>query len=380
MPEKKPPLPKPREPLTTAGEALAEMILQNGPVSVATFMEVAGSHYYAAKDAFGVDGDFITAPEISQMFGEMLGAWVVDAWMQMGKPDRAQLLELGPGRGTLAADIMRTISAWPDCKAAFSLHLVETSPLLRQKQAELLIKHQPTWYERLEDVPGGLCFVIANEFLDALPIRQFEKTGGIWQERGIGFDAASGSFYFTPCAATAPVIVPPEFRNEPDGSIFEVSDASIHIMLDVAKRVAEYGGAALLVDYGHAARGIGDTLQTLHKHTFTQVLGQPGRDDITAHVDFVACAEAVADKVTVHGPVMQGEFLRGLGITQRAEALGAPATDDQRKDINAALHRLVSPTAMGRLFKVLGLTAKESNIKPAGFNESDGHEVSDDGP
>jgi len=376
-PEAKPAEPPP---LTAAGEKLAAMIKQDGPVSIATFMDVAGSHYYAAKDAFGVEGDFITAPEISQMFGEMLGAWVVDAWMQMGKPDRAQLIELGPGRGTLAADVMRTISAWPDCKAAFSLHLVETSPLLRQKQAELLIKHQPTWYEKLEDVPGGLCFVLGNEFLDALPIRQFEKTGGIWQERGVGFDEKNNAFHFTPCASTAPVMVTPEFRNAPDGSIFEVSDASIHVMNEIARRVAEFGGAALLVDYGHAERGLGDTLQTLHKHTFTHVLGQPGRDDITAHVDFAACAASVAEIVTVHGPVTQGEFLRGLGISQRAEALGAPATDDQRKDINAALHRLVSPSAMGRLFKVLGLTAKGSSIKPAGFSEGDTHEVSDDEP
>ncbi len=363
----------PPEGLTPAAEKLIARIQNDGPVSVAEFMQVAASHYYAAKDAFGVDGDFITAPEISQMFGEMIGAWLVDSWMQLGKPPQIKLIELGPGRGTLAADVMRTISAWPDCKAAFSLHLVEASPLLRQKQAELLIRHSPTWYETLDEVPEGLCFIIANEFLDALPIEQFVKTADGWRERGVGFQ--DGAFAFT---LLQPASVPAEFAQAPEGSIFETNRASLGVITEIAERLSQNGGAALLIDYGHKKRGIGDTLQSLHKHKFSPALAHPGRDDITAHVDFAACAAAAAPLVNIHGPVTQGDFLTRLGIVQRADALSEKADSEQRKLIEAALHRLVSPSAMGRLFKVLGLTAKESSIIPAGFSEGDGHEVSDD--
>ncbi len=364
----------PPEALTPAAEKLVARIKEAGPVSVAEFMQIAASHYYAARDAFGVEGDFITAPEISQMFGEMIGAWLVDSWMQLGKPAAVKLIELGPGRGTLAADVMRTISAWPDCKAAFSLHLVEASPLLRQKQAELLIRHAPTWYETLVEVPEGLCFIIANEFLDALPIEQFIKTSQGWRERGVGFE--DGKFVFTLLGSAN---VPAEFLDAPESSIFETSTASLAVMAEISNRLAQNGGAALLIDYGHKKRGIGDTLQSLHKHQFSPALAHPGRDDITAHVDFAACADVAAPLVNVHGPVKQGEFLSRLGIVPRAEALGEKADDDQRRLIEAALRRLVSPSAMGRLFKVLGLTAKGSSIKPAGFSKGDGHEVSDDG-
>ena len=362
------------ETLTPAAEKLAARIKNAGPVSVAEFMQVAASHYYAAKDAFGVEGDFITAPEISQMFGEMIGAWLVDSWMQLGKPADVKLIELGPGRGTLAADIMRTISSWPDCKAAFSLHLVEASPLLRQKQAELLIRHAPTWYETLEEVPVGLCFIVANEFLDALPIEQFVKTAAGWRERGVGWEG--GKFVFTLLGAAD---VPVEFANVPEGNIFETSSASIAVMKNISCRIEQNGGAGLLVDYGHVTRGLGDTLQSLHHHKFSPALAHPGRDDITAHVDFAACAEAAGARARVHGPVTQGEFLARLGIVQRAEALAEKADEGQRWLIEAALQRLVSPSAMGRLFKVLGLTANGSSIKPAGFSEDNGHEVSNDG-
>jgi len=363
---------------SAAAERIATAIAAEGPLTVARFMEIAASHYYASKDAFGAAGDFITAPEISQMFGEMIGAWIVDTWMQMGKPETAQLIELGPGRGTLAADIMRTISAWPDCRAAFTLHLVETSPLLRQKQADILMKYSPTWYERLEEVPLGTGFIVANEFLDALPIRQFERRDGQWLERHVSYDAGAHKFLFTLLPPKAPPAIPSAFSEAAEGSIFETSPATLDVMRQIATRVAEAEGAALLVDYGHVKQGIGDTLQTLRHHKYSPVLEAPGQDDITAHVDFAACAEAAAPLARVVGPITQGEFLISLGIEARAAALSEKANENQQKEIGAALHRLTGPEAMGRLFKVMALLPLQSEVRPAGFGEGESHEVSDD--
>ena len=362
MPEKTHPKPKP-EP-NAARTALIARIGQEGQISVAEYMAVAAAHYYAGRDPFGVKGDFTTAPEISQMYGEMLGAWLIDAWMQLGKPEAAQLIELGPGRGTLAADIMRTISTWPDCKAALSLHLVETSPLLRQQQSDVLKDFNPTWHEKVEDVPDGIGFIIANEFFDALPIRQFEKIKGKWHERFVGYEAEKDKFFFIaePCNGA-------DLPDAPDGSVFETSPASFAVLEEMSRRIEKHGGAALIVDYGHIHAGFGDTLQTLRRHKFSPVLDSPGGDDITAHVDFNAFRIAAESRLQIHGPVEQGAFLTGLGIMQRAEAMRAKANDKQRKDIDLALHRLVVPTEMGQLFKVLGLTQKGSTIRPAGFGE-----------
>lgn len=359
--------PKP-EPDATRAELTAR-IVRDGMISVADFMEVAAQHYYAGRDPLGVKGDFTTAPEISQMFGEMIGAWVIDAWMQLGKPAQAQLVELGPGRGTLAADMMRTIAAWPDCRAAMSLHLVETSPLLRQSQAVALKDCRPTWYDRLSDVPKGLSFIIANEFFDALPIRQFEKKDGKWLERCVGLDAATGKFFFTTREAP-PMGMPPAW----EGSVFEDSPASVAVMREIAQRIEDEDGAALVIDYGYTRPGFGDTLQTVRKHKFSGVLENPGGDDITAHVDFDALKRAAQKLGVVHGPVEQGAFLSVLGILQRAEALRCKADDRQRKDIDLALHRLVAPSEMGRLFKVMAMTRKGGTVNPAGFVEEHGVE------
>lgn len=343
---------------------LADRIRKGGPVSVAEYMEVAAQHYYAGRDPFGVKGDFTTAPEISQMFGEMLGAWIIDAWMQMGKPERAMIVELGPGRGTLAADIMRTIAAWPDCAAAMSLHLVENSPLLRQSQAAALKQFNPTWYEKIDEVPEGLAFFVTNEFFDALPIRQFEKKAGRWQERCVGYDVDQDRFFFTlrPCDCSD---LPPAW----EGSVCERSPAAINVMEQIAARIDAQGGAALIIDYGYVKPGFGDTLQTVRRHKFSDVLENPGGDDITAHVDFPALKSAAEKRLRVLGPVEQGSFLTALGIMQRAESLRAKANDEQRREIDIALHRLVAPGEMGQLFKVMGLLKKDSSIHPAGFDE-----------
>ncbi len=358
-------------PETDFAAALIKRIGHAGPVSVADYMQACVSEYYARAAVFGTAGDFITAPEISQMFGEMIAAWLTDLWLQAGKPDQVNLVELGPGRGTLMVDIMRTLANWPDFKNAIQIHLVETSPTLREKQAIALNTYTPHWHDSLRTVPQGMTFVVANEFLDALPIHQLQKVKGEWHERCVGFDGAK--FFFTHRALPAGLklsdFMPADFMAAPDNSIFEVSPASLGVVAEVAARLKQSCGAALFIDYGHDRSGLGDTLQAVEKHTYADVLEKPGQRDITAHVDFAACVTAAQDAggVRVHGPCTQGAFLTRLGIATRANALRAGAEDVSL--IEAALSRLIAPNHMGVLFKVLGLSAAASNLDPAGFSD-----------
>ena len=366
---------------------IAKLIRQRGPMSVAEYMGMAAEAYYKTQNPFGVAGDFTTAPEVSQMFGELVGLWLTDVWMQAGKPAEVKLIELGPGRGILAADIMRTISPWPELKKAVSLHLVETSVRLREIQADILKDYRPQWYDRFTDVPAGFSLIVANEFFDALPVQQFVKTERGLQERFVGYDEGKDSFFFTTkyphpnllpegegtCAHPPPLPLGEEGarrRREGEGTsdaILESSPLSQTITRQIATRIAEHGGVALIADYGHVESGIGETLQALSKHKYVDPLENPGEYDITAHVDFSALKKAAEGYVTVAGPVTQGEFLRTLGIAARAEVLCEKATDAQRKDIMSALQRLTAEKEMGRLFKVMALLDKSANIEPAGF-------------
>lgn len=362
---------------------IAARIQEQGPITVAEYMETAAAHYYATRTPFGEEGDFTTSPEISQMFGEMIGAWLVDIWLQMGQPENVQLIELGPGRGTLMADIMRTISSWPAFKSSVSIHMIENSPQLRQAQATTLKNYRPTWYDRLDEVPAGLNFIVANEFFDALPIHQFKKVKGEWKERAVDYDEVENTFRFTtvPLDFDVASIMPEGFLKAPDGCIFEVSPSSLSVLDQISARISENGGAALIVDYGHSETGLGDTLQSVAAHNYSDALENPGTKDITAHVDFATFKTVASQRVRVHGPVTQGEFLKSLGIEQRGESLAANATDEQRRDIIHALQRLTATAEMGSLFKVMGLTPHSSDVRPAGFNESEeGDEISDDTP
>jgi NADH dehydrogenase [ubiquinone] 1 alpha subcomplex assembly factor 7 len=357
-------------------QLIADRIRQEGPMSIADYVGMALGHpehgyYISQENIIGAKGDFTTAPEISQMFGEMIGLWLVDAWLQSGKPENIKLIELGPGKGTLAADVLRTVSAWPEFKATMTLHLVETSPRLRQKQFEVLKAWQPTWYDRLEEIPVGPCFIISNEFFDALPVHQLEKTAHGWEERRIGWNEERQEFFFTtaPLSFDVTPLMPGDFLNAAEGSVFETSPVELSVLEEMCRRIAEYGGAGLIVDYGHVAPGLGDTLQAVSKHKYSNVLENPGLKDLTAHVDFGMFKMVAEQAVRVHGPVEQGEFLKSLGIIQRAETLCARATKNQRKDIDAALHRLTAPTAMGGLFKVMGLTPKGKAFNVSGFGE-----------
>ncbi|MFH1158848.1 MAG: SAM-dependent methyltransferase [Pseudomonadota bacterium] len=355
-------------------ELLAERIRREGAIPVAEYMELAAEAYYKSKNPFGAEGDFITAPEISQMFGEMIGVWLADIWMQMGRPERVNLLEMGPGRGTLAADILRAIAAWPDFKSAVTVHLVETSPRLRDIQAEALKGHRVEWHGTFSEVPEGVCLVVANEFFDALPVRQFEKADGEWKERCVGYDEEKKSFYFTTASVDFDIEgwIPEEFLQAPEGSIFESSPASLCLLDEISVRISKQGGAALIIDYGHDVSGLGDTLQAVSKHKYANPLENPGEKDITAHVDFGAFKTVAGKHVSVRGPVMQGQFLMSLGIGMRAEKLAKNANVRQRQDVMAALRRLLGSSEMGRLFKVMALTRKKAIIRPAGL----GHVIS----
>ena len=350
---------------------LAQRIAADGPISVADFMAQALSHpefgYYQGKDPFGIAGDFTTAPEISQMYGELVGLWCANSWLALGKPTPFILAELGPGRGTLMADALRALETIPACRAAVRVHLVETSLAMRQRQRQALPDGDVTWHDRIDDLPMMPVIFIANEFFDALPVEQFVRHDENWRQRLV--DRNEDGFVFTPAPTPyagehlpASAALPAE-----NGAVVESSPASLQIAAEIARRVRSLSGAALIVDYGHAAAAIGETLQAVHRHAYAPVLKQPGTADLTAHVDFSALAAAArAAGATCWGPIGQGEFLRRLGIETRAATLTAAATPQQKVDIEAALERLIGDAQMGTLFKVLAIGGGTAG-PPAGF-------------
>ncbi|QJE73437.1 class I SAM-dependent methyltransferase [Aerophototrophica crusticola] len=360
--------------MTTAlQDIIARRIALAGPLSVAEYMALCLGHpqhgYYMTRDPLGAAGDFTTAPEISQMFGELLGLWAAQCWIQMGQPGSVQLVELGPGRGTLMADALRATARLPGFHQAVRLHLVETSPVLRQRQAAALGKYGPNWHDRLAEVPDGPMLLLANEFFDALPVRQFQKgPRGRWAERKVGLDDAGNlSWKLDPTAGDA--LVHPSLRAAPEGSMVEICPAGVAIAAEIGARLAAHPGAALFVDYGYAGPAVGDTVQALRRHAFVPVLEAPGEADLTAHVDFTALGEAAATAgAAAYAPVPQRDFLISLGIEQRAAALKRLATPVQAGDIDAALHRLVGDVSMGRLFKAQAL-ASPGLPAPAGFEQ-----------
>ena len=310
-------------------------------------MARAAAAYYAARDPFGAKGDFTTAPEISQAFGECLGLWAAVVWEQMGRPSPVLLVELGPGRGTLMADALRAIGSMvPAFRVALRLHLVEQSPLLRAAQGRALAGAAPNWHDTIGTLPPGPALILANEFLDALPIRQFVRRGVAWREHFV----ADGAFLELPAENA-----PPLPATAPEGAIQEVSESCRAVAATLGARLAKQGGAALFLDYGPARSGLGDSLQALSAHRRADPLAPPGTVDITAHVDFQAVAEAGrAAGAAAQGPVPQGLFLQSLGLVTRAAALARLAPAQAGHQLSAA-QRLVSSEGMGRLFKVLAL-------------------------
>ncbi len=356
-------------------------IREDGPITVARYMDIClgDPHfgYYRTRDPIGACGDFVTAPEISQMFGELVGLWCAHVWTTMGSPANFKLVELGPGRGTLMGDLLRASRAVPGFIDAANIHLVEISPVLRAQQAETLQPSgaRPSWHDRLEDVPPGPTLLIANEFFDALPIRQIERTQGGWHERLIGLGAVPGNadentgtsglaFGLSPDPLTGALPDAANVEVTP-GTVVEFCAPAVHISSLVASRLARDNGAALVIDYGYRGPATGDTFQALGGHRYVSVLERPGNVDLTAHVDFSNLARpAAAAGARVYGPIEQGSFLDAVGIGLRARRLKANATAKQASDIDAAVERLTAPQQMGQLFKVLAMTAPGLPVPP----------------
>jgi NADH dehydrogenase [ubiquinone] 1 alpha subcomplex assembly factor 7 len=312
------------------------MIRTNGAITVEQYMGLCNAHYYATRDPLGAAGDFTTAPEISQMFGEIVGAALAECWLRGRAPADAAYVELGPGRGTLAADALRVLR-----QAGFAgeVHFVEMSPALRAAQS--LRTPEAHWHETLDDVPAVPLLLVANEFFDALPVRQWVAA----EERRVGIDGDRLAFTTT-------------------GPVREDSPARGAVMAAIARHVADQGGMALIVDYGHAQSGEGDTLQAVRRHGYADVLANPGEQDLTAHVDFEALAKAAAD-ARVTKPIGQGKWLERLGLGVRAGAL-ASAHPGRAPAIAAERARLCDPAEMGELFKVMAVYSPDWPV-PAGF-------------
>ena len=351
--------------MTPLAEKLGRQIRATGPMTVADYMRAClldpDLGYYTGRDPLGAAGDFTTAPEISQMFGELLGLSLAQAWLDQGAPAPFLLAELGPGRGSLMADVLRATRAVPGFHDAMRLSLVEASPVLRAEQARRLDRFRPAWFDNLADLPDGPLFLLANEFFDALPVRQFVADGAGWRERML--TVVDGGLAFA-LAPPAPLPAPPDVA--PVSGILETCAPAEALAGDIGARLAADGGAAIIVDYG-GWHSDGDTLQSVSAHEKTGPLAMPGQADLTAHVAFGALARAAAAAGAAHGPlVAQGTFLERLGIVARARQLAAGLAEPALSAHVAAHRRLTHPQEMGQLFQGLAIHAG-SAAPPPGF-------------
>ncbi len=335
---------------------MARLIETGGPICVAEYMALANAHYYASRDPLGAAGDFTTAPEISQMFGELAGLWLADLWVRAGRPDNVRYVELGPGRGTLAADALRAMRS---AGLEPPVHFVETSPMLRKAQAAAV--SNASWHDDVASLPEGApLLIVANEFFDALPTRQLIATESGWRERLVVREGER----FRPVAgpSVGSAAIPEHIRNAPSGTVLETSPTSVAVVRQLAHLLIEAGGAALIVDYGHERTSAGETLQAVARHAFVDPWSEPGERDLTVHVDFEALGSAARDMgLLVFGPRTQGEWLEAMGIGARAASL-AKASPHRAAEIEDARLRLISPDQMGSLFKAMALV-------PAGWPE-----------
>ncbi len=353
--------------MTPLARKLAAEIRANGPVGVDRLVELAlddPEHgYYRTRDPIGLDGDFITSPEISQTFGEIIGAVLAYQWQVMGSPAPVHLVELGPGRGTLAADILRAFRPVPGLLAAVRLHLVETSPVLRARQKATLERQQPHWHDTLQTVPEGPLLLVANEFFDALAVRQFSYTGADWHERRVATDAAGNLRFVSGEPVQRPIGAP---VNPAEGDIFEVGEAAGAIAHEIGGRLARAPGTALIIDYGHAASGFGDTLQAVRRHRYAPILEGLGESDLTTHVDFAALGAAIREGGANAWPtVTQSAFLRANGILLREASLVKNKDPETAAQVRSGIRRLIDETGMGQLFKVLAATSPGVSCPPS---------------
>ena len=356
---------------------IARRIRAEGPLTVAAYMAMAlhdpVGGYYARRDLIGAGGDFTTAPEISQIFGELIGLWCAELWQRIGRPNPVVLAELGPGRGVLMNDFLRAAGTVPEFRRALRLNLVETSPALRPEQEKRLGQAQPVWVTRIEDLPDGPMLLIANEFLDALPIRQFVRGKIHWSERVVTLDPENRPgdrlvFVDGPESPAATVFVPESLRHRAPGTVVEICPGALALASALAARLARRPGAALFIDYGYFASAPGPTLRAVRQHRPVSALAAPGTADLSAHVDFAAFAEAArACGAETHGPVPQRRFLAALGAELRLAALSVRATPTQQRALESGVRRLLDPCEMGDLFKVIALVSP-GLPPPAGFD------------
>jgi len=347
-----------------------------GPMPLRQFMTLCLTHpehgYYMGRDPFGRAGDFMTSPEISQVFGELIGLWAASVWHLMGQPENVRLVELGPGRGTMMLDALRAAQVVPAFRSAIVLHLVEVSPALRARQQKALggIDIPVMWHQSLDELPEGPAIILANEFFDAMPVHQAIKQFNGWYERVIEI-GSDGNLTFGIANELIPLfdqLVPQSVRDAPIGAIYEWRTDNLPLLL--GQRLARQGGAALIVDYGHVKSEVGETLQAVAGHAHVNPLQSAGEIDLTAHVDFEAFAQAAESMgARVHGPIEQAKFLRNLGVEKRAQALTAYAPPEKIETINAAIGRLLGEgrTDMGKMFKALAVADPSLGALP-GFD------------
>ncbi|KAI8585330.1 S-adenosyl-L-methionine-dependent methyltransferase [Geranomyces variabilis] len=370
---------------------MLEQIRFGGPMSVAQYMRSALTHplggYYMKRDVFGAAGDFTTSPEISQMFGELIGIWFITHWQALGSPNDIQIVEMGPGRGTLMADMLRALGSFPQVmKTIRGVHMVDASPHLRQMQAKMLepsadvnedtttVKRQDGlavhWHESLDTVPEGVCTMfIAHEFFDAMPVYKFQLTDAGWREIMVTIDESPDSphhFAFVlsegPTKASKTIMAYENFQNKYKvGDRIEVAPDSYAVSNRIAKRIKESGGGALFVDYGRDY-ALGDSLRGIAKHDFVNVLSTPGEADISADVDFRFLRESTKDLAAAHGPITQSTFLRSMGIAARMKMLLKDADAQKRRDLASGFDRLISPEGMGTVYKFLAITPLDSPV------------------
>ncbi|MEO1066222.1 MAG: class I SAM-dependent methyltransferase [Pseudomonadota bacterium] len=352
----------------TLEERLKGIIRATGPMDVATYMQLCLTDpedgYYTTKEPFGGEGDFITAPEVSQLFGEMIGIWVIDIWQKMGKPQPFCLAEAGPGRGTLMADILRTLEkAAPDCAKAVDVTLIEVSDRLRALQRQTLAPNgrDASWIGDVSELSNQPAILIANEFLDALPIHQYQYRDGAWHERAIGLDENDDlTWGLKPASPMIPRALAPE-----QDAVFELCPAGQTAIASICDTMKRHDGAALIIDYGHLEPGLGDTFQAVKDHAYYDPLVAPGEADLTAHVDFSALARIVESNGLAAHMSTQGAFLIAMGLLERAGALGQGRSPEIQSRITTDVERLAAPDKMGDLFKVMSITAK--GVDPHGF-------------
>ncbi len=349
-------------------QKILQSISVSGPISIAQYMHLCNSHpehgYYATGNPVGKKGDFITAPEVSQMFGELIALWCISAWKALGCPNPVQIVELGPGRGTLMNDIIRTAKTDPGFTEAIRFNLIETSPSLKKEQQQTLAdcKASVAWLETIENLQPIPAVFVANEFLDAIPFRQFIKNRRQWLELCVGISKQNQSnkhqlgFVIGPSRLDE-VLLPPDHKGEPEGAIFEYALAREAISILIAQHIKNHGGTALVIDYGHEKSGFGDTFQAVRSHQSVSPLTSPGKCDLTSHVDFQAISKAVSQIGIEAGRILtQGEFLLNLGLLERAGRLGHGKPVVVQQQIQQDAERLASDDQMGKLFKVICLT------------------------